>query len=456
MKEEPIRAALYVRVSTDAQREEGYSIEAQKEALEGYCRARGFTQHEFYVDGGFSGSNLDRPEIQRLIQDARDKRFQKCIVYKLDRLSRSQKDTLYLIEDVLNPNGVDFISINETMDTSTPLGRLMLGILSAFAQLERENIKERTRMGMLERVKEGYWMGGGRVPFGYDYDGEKGILVPNQDAPTVRRMYEMYLEGKSPQVIADELGLKYDRLVMQVLRRRSNLGWIPYNGKEYRGRHQPLVDEDTFQRTMAAMEARSEKRSYKTRSLLAGLLVCGHCGARMHYQSWGNTGRKKISCYSRQTSKKYLVKDADCPQESLWQEDVEEAVLQDLFSYAIAAHEKTEQENQRDVQEGLQERLREADVRLRRLYGLYADSGDEVLRELIDQWKAKRDKLQKRLEEELRQKTISTGRRELLGEVTDLGQVWEVLTYDEKRRILKSLIGQIVITDHNVEIHYGF
>ena len=88
------------------------------------------------------------------------------------------------------------------MDTSTPLGRLMLGILSAFAQLERENIKERTQMGMLERIKEGYWMGGGRIPFGYDYDKAKGILVPNKDAATVRKIYELYIEGKSAQTIA--------------------------------------------------------------------------------------------------------------------------------------------------------------------------------------------------------------------------------------------------------------
>ena len=217
------KAALYIRVSTDAQREEGYSIDAQKEALVGYCKARGFSEYEFFIDGGFSGSNLNRPEMTRLIEAARNHTIKKCIVYKLDRLSRSQKDTLYLIEDIFNPNGVDFISINETMDTSTPLGRLMLGILSAFAQLERENIKERTRMGMLERIKEGYWMGGGRVPFGYDYDKAKGILVPNEDAKTVKKIYELYIDGKSAQTIADMLGLKYDRLVGKVISDSSNI-----------------------------------------------------------------------------------------------------------------------------------------------------------------------------------------------------------------------------------------
>ena len=138
------KTALYIRVSTEAQREEGYSIEAQYKMLEGYCASKNIKEYEFYIDGGFTGSNIDRPELQRLICEIKDKKIESIVVYKLDRLSRSQKDTLYLIEDVLNPNGVSFVSLNENMDTSTPIGRAMLGIMSAFAQLERETIKERT------------------------------------------------------------------------------------------------------------------------------------------------------------------------------------------------------------------------------------------------------------------------------------------------------------------------
>ena len=216
------KAALYIRVSTDAQREEGYSIDAQKEMLSAFCVTRKIKSYEFFIDGGFTGSNLERPEMQRLIKEVKEGKIDSVIVYKLDRLSRSQKDTLYLIEEVLNPNGVDFISMNESMDTSTPLGRLMLGILSAFAQLERENIKERTKMGMKERIKAGYWPGGGRIPFGYDYDSEKGILVPNSEAETVRLIYSLYLEGYPMYKIAKMAGLKYERLAVQILKRKSN------------------------------------------------------------------------------------------------------------------------------------------------------------------------------------------------------------------------------------------
>ena len=189
--------ALYLRVSTEAQADEGYSLAAQAEKLEAYCRMKGIGRFTQYVDGGFSGSNLSRPAVTQLIDCIRRGEVERVVVYKLDRLSRSQKDTLYLIEDVFAPHDVDFVSINENIDTGTPYGRAMIGILSAFAQLERENIFLRTRMGMVERVRQGYWPGGGKVPFGYDYDAAKGILVPNRDADTVREIYARYLAGES-------------------------------------------------------------------------------------------------------------------------------------------------------------------------------------------------------------------------------------------------------------------
>ena len=153
-----MKAAIYIRVSTDAQFEEGYSVDAQKEQLTAYCVSKGIKDQEYYIDGGWSGSNIERPEIERLISDVKDGKISCVIIYKLDRLSRSQKDTLYLIEDLFMPNNVDFVSLTESLDTSTPTGRAMIGILAAFAQLERETIRIRTRMGMNERVKAGYWM----------------------------------------------------------------------------------------------------------------------------------------------------------------------------------------------------------------------------------------------------------------------------------------------------------
>ena len=338
LPKQAVKAALYIRVSTDAQREEGYSIDAQKQMLEAHCISRGIKDYEFYIDGGYTGSNTDRPELQRMLNDAKTGAVGHVIVYRLDRLSRSQKDTLYIIEDVLNPHNVDFTSINEHMDTSAPIGRLMLGILSAFAQLERENIRERTRMGMRERVKSGLWPGGGRIPFGYDYDREKGILVPNQDAETVRRIYALYIRGYSLGKIAQMVGLKYEKLAYQILTRKSNAGFICYNGEEYMGRHEPIVSLETYEQAMENLRSRSVKKLFTSEYLLTGLLYCGKCGAKMRYQKWGKTGCK-IVCYSQDKSKTHLIKDPDCKNARLWADDVEDTVVRDLFRFCVEKRE---------------------------------------------------------------------------------------------------------------------
>ncbi|HBG12143.1 MAG TPA: integrase, partial [Clostridium sp.] len=132
------RTALYIRVSTTEQAQEGYSIGEQKERLEQYVKAMGWIISGEYIDPGFSGSNTDRPALNKLIDEINQHDI--VLVYKLDRLSRSQKDTMLLIEDVFLKNDVDIVSMSESFDTSTPFGRAAIGLLATFAQLERENI----------------------------------------------------------------------------------------------------------------------------------------------------------------------------------------------------------------------------------------------------------------------------------------------------------------------------
>ena len=170
------RIAIYIRVSTLEQAQEGYSIEEQKDRLIAYCRAHDWAIADIYVDGGYSGSNLKRPGIQKLMSETTN--FDVVLVYKLDRLSRSQRDTLYLIEEVFLPNQVDFVSMQESFDTSSPFGKAMIGLLAVFAQLEREQIKKRTFMGRVARAKKGLHQGGGKIPIGYTYNGSTLIVDP--------------------------------------------------------------------------------------------------------------------------------------------------------------------------------------------------------------------------------------------------------------------------------------
>ncbi|MGJ3805185.1 recombinase family protein, partial [Limosilactobacillus fermentum] len=199
-----MKIAVYVRVSTLEQAESGYSISEQTEKLTAYCRVKDWQVAKIYTDPGFSGSSLDRPAIQQLISDCKLGAFDAVLVYKLDRLSRSQKDTLYLIEDVFNAYNIHFMSLSENFDTSTPFGKAMIGLLSVFAQLEREQIKERMQMGKLGRVKAGKISAWSNVPFGYTKVKDSYDVDPLR-AGIVKRIFADYLAGKSITKIMKEL-----------------------------------------------------------------------------------------------------------------------------------------------------------------------------------------------------------------------------------------------------------
>lgn len=441
--------ALYLRVSTEAQADEGYSLAAQAEKLEAYCRMKGIAQFQRYVDGGFSGSNLTRPAITELVEDIRSGNVERVVVYKLDRLSRSQKDTLYLIEDVFLPHGVDFVSINENIDTGSPYGRAMIGILSAFAQLERENIFLRTRMGMVERVKQGYWPGGGKIPFGYDYDADKGILVPNSDAETVREIYARYLEGQSTGRIARELGLRYEHLVRQILLRESNTGVIVYRGETYRGRHEPLVDPDTFARAVRRLQRSDKPRAAASNKLLTGLLVCGHCGAKMRYQKWGGAGDKLV-CYSRDKSKPHLVHDANCPNRGVMARQVEEVVIRDLSR--LAAEPVSPRSSKKEPAE-CRRALDRAQRKLRRLYELFAEGEDDTLRDAIARARQECSRAEQALER-AQQAERQEERDAAQQALQTIGSCWDKLSDAEKQTLVRACVQRIVLQNDKIEIFY--
>lgn len=450
------KAAIYIRVSTDAQAEEGYSVEAQKEQLTAYCVSKRIKHYELYIDGGWSGSNLARPEIQRLIQDVKDNKISHVIVFKLDRLSRSQKDTLYLIEDVFNPHDVSFVSLNESMDTSTPMGRLMIGILSAFAQLERENIRLRTRMGMKERVKAGYWMGGGKIPFGYDYDSEDGILVPNKDAEKVKQVYALYIAGKSPQVIANLLGLKYEKLVTQILIRKCNYGVIEYNGEIYQGKHESIISKETYDMAMKCMYERKAVRANSTEHLLTGLVYCGKCGAKMRYIKWGGQGYK-FMCYSQQKSKPYLVKDPDCDQPKISAEEVETMVKNAIFEFAdnYALDKEDKIIEPEDTISLLLSQKEILEKKIKRLYNIYAESENSILLDTINDLQKQLEKINNQIDFEEQNSNILQLREEKNIILSTVKDIWDILSVQEQKTIIRKLIDKIIITDAHITINFS-
>ena len=456
---------IYVRASTDAQVEEGYSIELQLARLVAYCQAMGLKTYKIYADPGYSGSTLNRPQVQKLIADVEAGKTKTVLVFKLDRLSRSQKDTLFMLEDVFIPNDVKFISMTESLDTSTPYGRVMIGILSAFAQFERENIYLRTRSGMLERVKRGFWMGGGTVPFGYDYNKNQGILVPNEDAATVRKIYDLYIQGYSAQKIANLLGLKYDKLVNQILTRKSNLGIICYKGKEYEGKHEAIISQETYDLAMQKMQQRSVARARPSDAfhLLTSITYCGVCGGRMRYIKWGKDGYK-LCCYSYDKSKSYMAPEGGpCGNDKVWADQVEKVVLEDLFQVAAEmkpakghSSEPLEPEESINALEELENRIDATARKLKRLYNLYAESDNEVLYDTILDTKEELETLQREYEKESElQKDVRDAAFAKM-EVEGIADAWEYMTPQQQQAVVRDCISKVIVTHDHIDVYYRF
>ena len=325
----------YARVSTDNQLE-NYSIEEQTARLDAYCAAKGWTLLHTYIDGGFSGGNMDRPALQEMLRAVRANRIDAVVVYKLDRLSRSQKDTLTLIEDELLARGTDFVSINENFDTSTPFGRAMIGILSVFAQLEKDQITERFTMGRIGRSKAGYYHGGSHPPTGYDY--RDGLLVVNEyEAIQIREIFSMFLAGKSVNRICRHLTQTYTTnwspgKILNVLRNTVYIGKVHFRKEDYDGIHQPLIDEAVFQaanRLLKSSEREGrktmpQKTPFRASYLLSGLIVCGRCGARYS----ANHGYYK--CYSRAKASRQFIRDPNCKNDNWAIEELDNYITQQV------------------------------------------------------------------------------------------------------------------------------
>lgn len=451
------KTALYIRVSTDAQYEDGYSVEAQKKKLQQWCKLKDIDNYEFYIDGGWSGSNLNRPSITKLQQDIIDGEVDTVVVYKLDRLSRSQKDTIHLLEDVFNPNNVNFVSLNENFDTTSPYGKAMIGILSVFAQLERENIRERTRMGMYERVKSGLWRGGGGVPYGYDYDKSLNVLVPNENAENVRQIYDLYLQGYSTTQLAKMFNLCSDRLVTNILDRVTYTGKMSYKGEIIDGKHEPIISEETWEQAQKERKKRSTKNAVTASYLFTGLIYCGKCGAKMRYQKW-SAEKVKIYCYSQQRYKLSLIKDPNCNNAKLDADDVERAVLEDLFTITdrILANSKKEKKVKVSSTTVLQQRYNMTSEKIKRLYNVYADDPNPLLLETIKENQKELEYLSQTIEKEKETISLSEDIDKQNEIVKNLRNKWDSMTMREKQKALRICIDRIIITDDSIDVHYNF
>ena len=473
-----MNVALYPRVSTQEQAQEGYSIGEQTERLESYCKALGWNVYNVYTDAGFSGANMNRPGLQKLIKDVKAGRVDKVVVYKLDRLSRSQKDTLTLIEDVFLANGVDFVSMSENFDTSTPLGKAMIGVLAVFAQLEREQIKERLSMGRDARAKSGKFHGSGRIPIGYDYiDGE---LVTNEfEKIQVIKIFEMFNSGVTPFNIAKYLNEHgytakdarqwYPASVRRIIRSRLYLGYICFSKQWYPGTHEAFIDEATFNAAQIIDKANRlehdelNRRKTLARSYLGGMVYCGRCGdkynkrIRRHKHKDGHMIIDSVYiCHSRNKRTQERVADPNCDNRIWKLKDLDSVVFAEIRKLAVdpAYYDQIRTSTTPDETPVIQAQIDKIDAQVSRLIDLYSNAlipSDVVQKKIAELTEQK-----KKLNDQLDEAEAHTPKDEILEIARSFSDVLDSGDFDEIRLLLTTLIRKVVVDGDDVTIYWNF
>jgi site-specific DNA recombinase len=320
-----LRCAIYTRVSTDARLDQEFnSLDAQREASEAYIKSQ---THEGwslirsrYDDGGFSGGSMERPALQKLLLEVQAKRIDVIVVYKVDRLTRSLADFAKLVE-MFDAHGVSFVSVTQSFNTTTSMGRLTLNVLLSFAQFEREVTGERIRDKIAASKKKGIWMGG-VVPLGYRVDARALHIVENH-AELVRGLFKRYLEVGSVARLKEILDAEDVRLpiridgkgrstggglfsrghVYKIFSNPIYIGQIAHKGVVHEGQHPAIVDRelwDSVQRSLRDnLSARSQRRvGQSTTALLVGKLFDDR--GNLMTPSWSKRGSKRWSYYVSQ------------------------------------------------------------------------------------------------------------------------------------------------------------
>lgn len=236
-----LKIAIYSRVSTEEQAKEGLSVDAQIDKCKSFCNARDWEIFKIYKDAGFSAGTLNRPAMELLLRDAKEKRYDTILVYKIDRFSRKLKD-LIMILDELKEKDINFTSVTEQIDTTSVMGEAFFQIIGVFAQLERGMVKERVELSFDRKIQFGEALF--RAPFGYVYQNKKLIPHP-ENAEKIKEIFNMWIHDINYKEISQKFKIPISTLY-QIIKNPVYFGKIKYKGKLYDGKHMALIDEDIF------------------------------------------------------------------------------------------------------------------------------------------------------------------------------------------------------------------
>ena len=310
-----IRCAIYTRKSSEEGLDMDFNtLDAQRESCEAYIasqKAEGWLLvADRYDDGGFSGGNLERPALKRLMKDIEAGKVNVVVLYKIDRLTRSLMDFAKLVE-AFDKRNVTFASVTQAFNTTTSMGRLTLNILLSFAQFEREISAERIRDKVAASKKKGMWMGG-RPPLGYDVQNRK-LVINETEAETVRWLFRRFVECQSATQMLRELtetgtlGKRGKLLDKQSIYRLLNnhlfIGKVAFQGEVYEGEHAGIIEQSLWEQAHAIMAANDHYQPgrirVQTASLLQGIIRCRHCDRIMRptFTCKGGRRYRYYSCH---------------------------------------------------------------------------------------------------------------------------------------------------------------
>lgn len=373
----------YIRVSTERQ-VEGYSIEGQITQIEQYCQFNGYELVDIYADRGISGKSMNRPELQRMLNDAKNGKLDCVMVYKTNRLARNTSDLLTIVEELHRQN-VEFFSLSERMEVKNSTGKLMLQILASFSEFERNTILENIYNGQHQRALEGYYQG--NLPLGYNNipDNKKELMINQHEANIVKYIFESYAKGHGYRKIANALNHKgyvtkkgnpfSISAVTYILSNPFYIGKIQFakykdwNDKRRKGlndkpviakgKHAPIIGKDLWDKVQARKKQVSEKPQVhgKGTNLLTGIIHCPQCGAPMAASNTTNTlkdgTKKRIRYYSCSNfrNKGSKICSANSVRADVIEKYVMDQILEIVKSDKVLKRvvERVNQENQIDV-----------------------------------------------------------------------------------------------------------
>ena len=468
-----MRVATYTRISTDEEHQP-YSLEAQRERLGAYIQSQdGWELTRSFTDQ-MSGSTLERPELQRALDEARLHRYDLLLVYRVDRLSRSVRGLAQILEE-LDQTGVHFRSATEPFDTGTPAGRMMVQMLAVFAEFERATLIDRVIAGMERKAAQGGWLGG-TIPYGYRHNTDTGYLAPDEtEAPLVPVIFDLYsnkrLGCRSVAMWLNQRGHRSragrpwsHMTVLTVLRNRAYLGEVYFRGSHHPAPHLPLVATEVFQATQKLLEVRGEdhakRRSNPTDYLLSGLLTCGNCGKRfIGNAAHGKRGRYRYyTCFSR---RRYGIH--SCQTDPLPAEQLDQAVIESLLrtyenSDLIADAVREAQARTTAALPHYQEQLAAAETEIKKTeeaverYFLAFEAGTMPQRQCGQRIEALGQKLadlQCRRKELQEQMTVDEPHQfdplEVAATLADIRQALEEGTPQQQKALLQALVAEVKV-----------